>query len=402
MTEPLPLFRQQALAARSGIDGAVLVNRTRLSWVLTGICGAILCVGVLAAALVTLPRIQRAPVIAVSTVPPSKVIAPRPGRIVSLEVREGQQVRAGDVIARISNSQDEEATIREEIERAAADQAEQLAGQQVQDQEGADRAELLDLGAQLRMAESQSTVLHAQVEDRRQGLEIAEEEFRNIESVASRGFISKSERNQRWLTLLQQRAELRETNSKLTTNREEIATLRRKIARFGQDARLRQFTARSDQLTALARRRAARAGDRFIVRAPVDGVISTVVVGPGAAIGAGGTLATIVPVRSPVQAVIYVSSAAIGQVKYGQRVQLRFDSYPFQEYGSFSAKIVGVSPSVVLPGEALQLFNLKEPSFKVVATIESSPRKAGNVVAGMTGEALIVTGERGFFASLLR
>jgi hypothetical protein len=53
MTEPLPLFRQQALAARSGIDGAVLVNRTRLSWVLTFVCGSLLIVGIIAAAFVT-------------------------------------------------------------------------------------------------------------------------------------------------------------------------------------------------------------------------------------------------------------------------------------------------------------------------------------------------------------
>lgn len=402
MTEPLPLFRQQALAARSGIDGAVLVNRTRLSWVLTIICGSLLIVGIIAAALVELPRVQRAPTIAVSTISPAKVVAPRPGRIVSIEVREGQQVRAGDVIARITNSQDEEAATRDEIERAAAEQAAQLAGQQVADQEGADRAELLDLDAQLRTAENQNAVLVAQLDDRRQGMEIAEEEFRNIESVASRGFISKSERNRRWLALLEQRAEFRETSSKLSTSTEEIAKLKRKIARFGQDARLRQFEAQSDQLTALARSRASKAGDRFIIRAPVAGIVSTVVVGSGAAVGAGGTLATIVPSNSPIQAVLYVSSASIGQIKKGQRVQLRFDSFPFQEYGSFGGKIVDVSPSVVLPGEAMQFFNLKEPSFKVVAAIETRPRRARNVVAGMTGEALIVTGERGFFGSLLR
>jgi multidrug efflux pump subunit AcrA (membrane-fusion protein) len=96
-----------------------------------GGCALLLALCILLATRVSLPRVQRAPAITIASGAPLRIVASREGTILSLEVREGQRVAAGEVIAKLSNAENEEMATRELVERDESRDEKSLADQQM-------------------------------------------------------------------------------------------------------------------------------------------------------------------------------------------------------------------------------------------------------------------------------
>ena len=80
------------------------------------------------------------------------------------------------------------------------------------------------------------------------------------------------------------------------------------------------------------------------LRSPVDGVVQTIPFNtPGAVVGAGQTIATIVPSGAPLIVEGSVSNEDIGYVKVGQEVRLKIDTFPSQIYGSLPGRVIEIS-----------------------------------------------------------
>jgi membrane fusion protein, adhesin transport system len=80
------------------------------------------------------------------------------------------------------------------------------------------------------------------------------------------------------------------------------------------------------------------------VRAPVDGVVGDVAaLSPGAFIGAGQTLATIVPSGDLMIVAVFNPATALGRVASGQQAQFRLDGYSWAQYGIVKATVLRVA-----------------------------------------------------------
>lgn len=79
------------------------------------------------------------------------------------------------------------------------------------------------------------------------------------------------------------------------------------------------------------------------VRSPVDGTVADVLALPsGAAVGAGQTLATVVP-RTKMRWVAYFPAReAVGRLHAGQKARIRLDAFPWTAYGPLNATVVSV------------------------------------------------------------
>ena len=60
---------------------------------------------------------------------------------------------------------------------------------------------------------------------------------------------------------------------------------------------------------------------------------------------------TLVPAGALLEARLYGPSRAIGFVRPGQRVLLRYDAYPHQKFGHYAGTVTAVSRATVSPGE---------------------------------------------------
>jgi membrane fusion protein len=87
------------------------------------------------------------------------------------------------------------------------------------------------------------------------------------------------------------------------------------------------------------------------VPAPQDGIVTAIQAVPGASTSTTVPLLSIVPTDEKLEAQLYSPSRAIGFVHPGQRVLLRYQSYPFQRFGHYEGRVESVSRSAVSPAE---------------------------------------------------
>jgi hemolysin D len=81
------------------------------------------------------------------------------------------------------------------------------------------------------------------------------------------------------------------------------------------------------------------------LRSPVDGVVQSVnVTTVGQVVTPAQSLVTIVPDGTPLIIEATVSNNDIGYIKVGQPVQVKVDTFPFEQYGTLPGTLVWISP----------------------------------------------------------
>ncbi len=114
-----------------------------------------------------------------------------------------------------------------------------------------------------------------------------------------------------------------------------------------------------------------------LIVAPRDGVVSGIQPELGASVNTNTPLFNIVPVGSKLEAHIYAPSRVIGFLQRGQPVLLRYQSFPFQKFGSHSGKVADVSRSALSPAELNQplsglssLSGTNEPVYRITVSLD--------------------------------
>ncbi|MBP1202365.1 membrane fusion protein [Duganella sp. 1411] len=87
------------------------------------------------------------------------------------------------------------------------------------------------------------------------------------------------------------------------------------------------------------------------IPAPQAGTVTAIHASPGAAIRPDMSLLSIVPLGVPHEAHLYAPSRAVGFVRAGQAVLLRYRAYPYQKFGHYRGTVVSVSRSPIEPAE---------------------------------------------------
>ncbi|MBD1814702.1 HlyD family efflux transporter periplasmic adaptor subunit [Microcoleus vaginatus DQ-U2] len=137
---------------------------------------------------------------------------------------------------------------------------------------------------------------------------------------------------------------------------------------------------------------------RFIY-APISGVVSTLNVhNTGEVVQPGQTLAEMTPNHAPLVLEVSLPNREAGFVKTGMPVQVKFDAFPYQNYGVIPGKVVSISPDAKTD-ERLGVF------YRVEVSIDRDSVKANNqtwkLKAGQTATAEIVIRQRSIADILL-
>ncbi|OMU04777.1 anibiotic ABC transporter [Burkholderia pseudomallei] len=285
------------------------------------------------------------------------------GTITRIQVSEGDVVHAGDPLLHLSGERSSalmgdtasniSAQLRLQMERLQADliNTQQLAERQAS-----------DLRMQRQMAQHQIQQLDQQIVVEQHEVDDLSLMLQRFESIATKGFVSglqvqqqrsqKVEAEQQVKTLGRQRVEavqqLRSVEDQLTqlplTTATKLDELHRQVAQSKQ---------------ALAQNEAER---ETVVRAPEDGVISTVLVKTGQTATTGQALLTMTPKGSLLQAQLLVPSSAIGFVREGTDVVLHYQAFPYQKFGIQRGRVARISRNALTPAEITTLLGQQAPA----------------------------------------
>ena len=296
-----------------------------------------------------------------------RVFAPQPGVVAELYVKEGAQVRKGERLLRLSGEL-ESTTLgatQAEIVRRLIELRDALRDQQRQQERL--------LTQQQHTYANRLSSLHSELDQVRHDIEtmkarvgLAEHNVTVNRNLREKGFVSEQqlqvveadrlEQNSRLGALERQQIELGreqvtlqgELNDLPVKTQAELATIERNMA-----------TAEQELAQAEARR-------EIVVPAPQDGTVTAILIEQGGHANVSAPLLSIVPAGASLEAHLYSPSRAVGFVRPGQRVLLRYQAYPYQKFGHYEGVVASISRSAVNPGEL-------------------PPQLAGVTVAGVTG-----------------
>ncbi|WP_017651511.1 HlyD family efflux transporter periplasmic adaptor subunit [Fortiea contorta] len=132
-----------------------------------------------------------------------------------------------------------------------------------------------------------------------------------------------------------------------------------------------------------------------IVRAPIDGIIFELpVTKPGAVVQSGQRIAQIAPKNASFILKAEIPSQDSGFLKVGMPVKIKFDAYPFQEYGIVSGKVIWVSPDSKVSQTPQGSIN----NFELEIALDQQYVENGNkriaLTAGQTANAEVIVRQR--------
>lgn len=115
--------------------------------------------------------------------------------------------------------------------------------------------------------------------------------------------------------------------------------------RIGQlEVEMTQLQAKIAETKNLLNSARAKLGERYLY-APVEGYVSSLNIhNTGQVVQPGQTVAEMVPQNTPLVLSATLSNEEAGFVKTGMPVQIKLDAYPYQDYGIVPGKVISVSP----------------------------------------------------------
>jgi len=212
----------------------------------------------------------------------------------------------------------------------------------------------LDSGAALMRAqrervEHEIDAVRAQIEQAHKSLELQRHDLETNRSLLAQGFVSASRIAQLEATVMDYAAKLEERRGELARAEQRLVDTDLKI----QSARNDYVKAASDQLAAAAQRlgeveqeqrKSGDAAKRQVVVAPVSGeIIDLKFTSPGAVVGAGDTIADIVPQDTQLMVEARVRPEDIANVHQGQHARVKFTALKYRNSAIVDGKVTYVS-----------------------------------------------------------
>ncbi len=335
-----------------------------------------------------------------------KGIAPimpsRRGVVVALFAREGQQVRAGAPLAQIRAEEDmgTGGTAPQRIMEALRDQDQRLASQ-AELVVAAAEAERSRLTAEIKGLREEMVSLDSQIEDQERLVAVAESDYRDALAIAERGFLSRRELRDREAVFIargQRLSELRRERASKAADRSEAERSILQVLALGQGQAASVQSSRAEIARQVAETEASQG---YTLRSPIAGTVTAVVARLGQPAGQDIPVMTIVPLDGRPRIELYVPTSAAGFLALGQDVRVAVDAFPYQRFGTVSAKIVEIS-STAVPKASTEGGPI--PAYLVTAQMREpyvwAFGRRQPLLPGMTLKARIVTERRSLFELL--
>lgn len=136
----------------------------------------------------------------------------------------------------------------------------------------------------------------------------------------------------------------------------------------------------------------------YVVRAPIDGVITNVLYQPGQYTPVSKPLLKIIPKHSVFMAALFIPVRQSGFLSKKSSVIIRYDAYPYERFGSSRALIQEIGQSILTDEEEDKPIRIGQPYYKVLASLDKQfvaiSGRHKKIQDGMTISAVIVGSRR--------
>jgi membrane fusion protein len=332
-----------------------------------------------------------------------KVYAPQAGTLIEKHVTEGQAVKQGDILFVVSSERssretpEAQAAAMAQLRRRRASLQEEFAKQ-----EYIDRIQFHAVQDRVRSMEAELVHLTVELELQEQRVASAADTAQRYRLLVAKSLAPEMQAQQKREELLDQQSKLHSLQRSRLTLEGEMHTLKRELASGDLKAKNqraaieRQISALEQELTEYESRR------QVVMRAPGDGVVTTILGVQGQNITTTTPLLSLVPAEAVLEAHLLVPSRAIGFIAPRQAVAVRYQAFPYQRFGSAKGHITAIAKTLITPNEVTFPVPLQEPVYRVTVALEAQTVTAYGVEmplqAGMVLDADIWLEQRRIIA----
>lgn len=307
---------------------------------------------------------------------PSKgLIRVRPGQagiVTQVLVKEGQQVKANDVLFILSN----------ERNIGTRQSAESTVSTLLQNRRDSYRDELLQASQQSFQRVSavqkraaalleEAARLDSQIVLQRSRVALSTQAFQRFNDLHKTNYISAAQLEEKEGELLDQRQRLAELERLKGINQRDYTSAKADYRDLQYQAQRDEAALKRNELAVQQDLAESEARREIQVSASTAGTVTAITVEAGKPVSADSTLTSILPAGSELEAEIYAPSRAVGFVKPGMKVFLRYQAYPYQKFGQYEAvvhEVAGTSMSaqeLTLSGAAVVSNQTSEPLYRI-------------------------------------
>ncbi|HDS1631989.1 MULTISPECIES: HlyD family secretion protein [Stenotrophomonas] len=312
----------------------------------------------------------------------STVVAPSAGVVATLHAEEGDHVQqqaalllinvprvtaAGDDALKVMRDGQETRAVSLGTLQDAQDRQLQVQQRGIEQQRDALRSELKQI--------------EGEIHTRGEQVRIGQETVQRFRQVVDQRYVSLIQLGQQEQSMLDMLNAQQSLQRQATSMRRTLAQLDQSLAELPEQRRAARATSERDLATLNQESVQAEASGELLLRAPVSGLVASRLVEAGQAVQVGQPILSLLPEGSQLRAQLLVPSAAIGFVKPGDRVLLRYLAYPYQKFGSHEGTVIRVSRSAI--AAASSKGEGGEPVYRVLVSLDKQ-----SVLAYGTPEAL--------------
>lgn len=354
-------------------------------------------------------------------IPSSKVQliqSPEAATVAELMVRGGQNVKRGQLLARLDNPQSR--SLAAETEALEA-RAERLQSEGLGSSSGGLEGEEATLSAVRRQAlSSRIAAMRASAEQRRReaaeaaatissltrSLQLAQENVGRLAPLAAKNIVPQTE-------LANAQREVVDLQGRIAAAREQQGRAQAAVSEALSQASEANFQFRQDALNERSQVAAKIAvnqqslsgaegrNGRMELRSPVDGVVNDVkVTTRGGFVQAGEKVMEVVPMGEKLLVETRVKPSDIAFIKVGDKALVKVTAYDFSTYGGLDGRVVQVSADSIYDEAERQAY------FTVLVETDRSYLMQGAqrlpITPGMMTDTQIITGSRSILKYLLK
>jgi membrane fusion protein len=398
---PTPLFRQEVVDFQEierQFGRAILLQPISLkviTWFLATLVALIL-------SLLVIGQYSRKATVSGYLIPASgtaKIFALQRGTITKVHVTEGQEVREQQPLLTIDTTQiaatgqDVNAAILSTLLTQRDELNNQIDGEARRETSERDRFTHLTQGLK-----DQITQLEDQIPLQQDRIKISDSLVSSVSQLVTKGVVTDVEFKRRKADLIGQRQSLNSMRQELAARQNQLTdtqyTLNQLPIVIAEKIQLLR-----NEMSSVEQRIAEINGRRaFVIRAPITGRVSALRASSGKLAEPDQLQLEIIP-ASTLKAELLVPSRSIGFVRVGQPVGIRYDAFPYQNFGRYKGTITEISHNILTRSDVPSaIITSEEPVYRVTAALDrqdiSAYGKRMPLQAGMLLKADVILDKR--------
>ena len=301
-----------------------------------------------------------------------KVVAPQAGALIEKHVKEGQQVKQGDILFVLSTerssreyAQTQAAAIAKLKERHASLET------QLNKQGTIDGIRTQSTRDRIRGTELELAQLRDEIGIQQQRVTSAQQNLARFSALMNSQYVSAAQTQQKNEELLEQKARLQALSRSRTVLERDIHSLRLELtttdltASNQRSAIERDITSLEQELTEHEARRT------IVITAPADGTVTAILAERDQTTQQQSVLLSILPRGAMLEAQLLVPSRAIGFIATQQQVAVRYQAFPYQRFGSHHGRITEISKTLIAPNETQLPVAINEAVYRVTVALDA-------------------------------